>query len=219
MKKKLLTLVVFVALTQLISAQPSFPAFAKEVEAFKRQDSVIPAPKNPILFVGSSSFQKWKDLANYFPGYTIVNRGFGGSNLIDVIRYAYDIIIPYQPKQVLIYAGDNDLAQGASVAEVVTRFKTLFQVIRLNLPNAMVDYVSIKPSPSRQNLMPKMKDANSQIKAFLATQKNTGFINVFTPMLNAEGKPIPEIFVEDRLHMNADGYAIWKKTILPYLKK
>ena len=139
--------------------------------------------------------------------------------MLDVIRYAYDIIVPYQPKQVFIYAGDNDLAEGASVAEVVTRLKTLFQLIRINVPNATMDYISIKPSPSRENLMPKMKEANKQIEAFLKTQKNTGFINVFSPMLNADGKPKPEIFVEDRLHMNADGYAIWKKTILPYLKK
>jgi lysophospholipase L1-like esterase len=219
MKKILLILVGFVTLTQVINAQSSFPAFAKDIAAFKKQDSTNLVPENAILFVGSSSFAKWKDIADYFPGYNIVNRGFGGSTLVDVIRYAYDIIIPYQPKQVFIYAGDNDLAQGASVADVVTRLKTLFQIIRINIPNATIDYVSIKPSPSRQHLMAKMKEANNQIEAFLKTQKNTGFVNVFAAMLNAEGTPKPEIFVEDRLHLNADGYAIWKKILLVYLKK
>jgi len=219
MKKRLFLACITFLLINISLAQTAFPPFANDILRFKKQDSIVPPVKNAILFVGSSSFAKWKDVADYFPGYIIVNRGFGGSTLLDVIRYAYDIIVPYQPKQVFIYAGDNDLAEGASVAEVVTRFKTLFQLIRINVPNATMDYISIKPSPSRENLMPKMKEANKQIEAFLKTQKNTGFINVFSPMLNADGKPKPEIFVEDRLHMNADGYAIWKKTILPYLKK
>ena len=219
MKKRLFLACITFLLINISLAQTAFPPFANDILRFKKQDSIVPPVKNAILFVGSSSFAKWKDVADYFPGYIIVNRGFGGSTLLDVIRYAYDIIVPYQPKQVFIYAGDNDLAEGASVAEVVTRFKTLFQLIRINVPNATMDYISIKPSPSRENLMPKMKEANKQIEAFLKTQKNTGFINVFSPMLNADGTPKPEIFVEDRLHMNADGYAIWKKTILPYLKK
>jgi len=219
MKKRLFLACITFLLINISLAQTAFPPFANDILRFKKQDSIVPPVKNAILFVGSSSFAKWKDVADYFPGYIIVNRGFGGSTMLDVIRYAYDIIVPYQPKQVFIYAGDNDLAEGASVAEVVTRLKTLFQLIRINVPNATMDYISIKPSPSRENLMPKMKEANKQIEAFLKTQKNTGFINVFSPMLNADGKPKPEIFVEDRLHMNADGYAIWKKTILPYLKK
>ena len=219
MKKRLFLACITFLLINISLAQTAFPPFANDILRFKKQDSIVPPVKNAILFVGSSSFAKWKDVADYFPGYIIVNRGFGGSTLLDVIRYAYDIIVPYQPKQVFIYAGDNDLAEGASVAEVVTRLKTLFQLIRINVPNATMDYISIKPSPSRENLMPKMKEANKQIEAFLKTQKNAGFINVFSPMLNADGKPKPEIFVEDRLHMNADGYAIWKKTILPYLKK
>jgi len=219
MKKRLFLACITFLLINISLAQTAFPPFANDILRFKKQDSIVPPVKNAILFVGSSSFAKWKDVADYFPGYIIVNRGFGGSTLLDVIRYAYDIIVPYQPKQVFIYAGDNDLAEGASVAEVVTRLKTLFQLIRINVPNATMDYISIKPSPSRENLMPKMKEANKQIEAFLKTQKNTGFINVFSPMLNADGTPKPEIFVEDRLHMNADGYAIWKKTILPYLKK
>ena len=219
MKKRLFLACITFLLINISLAQTAFPPFANDILRFKKQDSIVPPVKNAILFVGSSSFAKWKDVADYFPGYIIVNRGFGGSTMLDVIRYAYDIIVPYQPKQVFIYAGDNDLAEGASVAEVVTRLKTLFQLIRINVPNATMDYISIKPSPSRENLMPKMKEANKQIEAFLKTQKNTGFINVFSPMLNADGQPKPEIFVEDRLHMNADGYAIWKKTILPYLKK
>ncbi len=151
MKKRLFLACITFLLINISLAQTAFPPFANDILRFKKQDSIVPPVKNAILFVGSSSFAKWKNVADYFPGYIIVNRGFGGSTLLDVIRYAYDIIVPYQPKQVFIYAGDNDLAEGASVAEVVTRLKTLFQLIRINVPNATMDYISIKPIPSREN--------------------------------------------------------------------
>jgi lysophospholipase L1-like esterase len=199
----------------------SQPAFQDEIQAFKKQDRVSPPPANAILFVGSSSFRKWTDVQSYFPGYTIINRGFGGSVLPDVIRYAKDIIIPYQPKQVLIYCGDNDLASSDSITPqiVAARFKQLFYVIRNALPKTRVSFVSIKPSPSRERLMPKMKQANSLIKSFLAKEKNTSYIDVYNPMLLPNGKPKPDLFLEDNLHMNEKGYAIWQKAIQPFLIK
>ncbi len=195
--------------------------FYEDIQQFKKQDSISSPPKNAILFVGSSSFTKWQDVQSYFPGYTIINRGFGGSSLPDVIRYAKDIIIPYHPKQVLMYCGDNDLASSDTVTPqmVAHRFKTLFHIIRNKLPKANIAYVSIKPSPSRRHLMTKMKQANLVIKSFLQKQKNTSFIDIYQPMLLPDGKPIPDIFIEDSLHMNEKGYAIWKKAIQPHLIK
>lgn len=203
-------------------AQDTHPPFWSDIQAFKKQDSVHPPPKNAILFVGSSSFTKWTSVQKDFPGYTIINRGFGGSSLPDVIRYQNDVIFPYHPKEVVIYCGDNDLAASDTVAAgtVVNRFKQLFSSIRKHLPSASIVYVSIKPSPSRQRLMPKMDSANKMIKAFLAKNKKTGFVDVYHKMLNGDGKtPIDEIFVEDKLHMNSKGYAIWIKAIKPYLVK
>src|SRR6478672_11641729 len=205
----------------VLYAQQDIP-FWDDIQAFKHQDSIQVPPQHAILFVGSSSFTKWTDVQNYFPGYTIINRGFGGSSLPDVIRYQNDVIFPYHPKQVVIYCGDNDLAASDTVTAgtVVTRFKQLFSSIRKHLPTASIVYVSIKPSPSRQRLMPKMDSANKMIKAFLAKNKKTGFVDVYHKMLNADGKtPIDEIFVEDKLHMNSKGYAIWIKAIKPYLVK
>ncbi len=198
-------------------AQP----FKEDIQNFKKQDSINPPPQNAILFVGSSSFTKWKDVQDYFPGYKIINRGFGGSSLPDVIRYVNDIIIPYHPKQVVIYCGDNDLAASDTVTAetVVSRFKNLFFLIRKKLPNENIAFVSIKPSPSRTRLMPKGEAANKAIKSFLVSQKNTSFIDVYHLMLEENGKPMPSIFLQDSLHMNAKGYAIWKKAIEPHLKK
>ena len=137
--KKHFLLFAFLLNTYLVNAQTD-PAFWQDIVAFKKLDAIQKPALNSILFVGSSSFTKWQDVPAYFPGYTIINRGFGGSTLQDVIRYTYDVILPYQPKQVVIYCGENDLASAdsVSVSEVVNRFKTLFSMIRINLPNANI---------------------------------------------------------------------------------
>ncbi|MBS1663402.1 MAG: alpha/beta hydrolase fold domain-containing protein [Bacteroidetes bacterium] len=195
--------------------------FWNEIAAFKEQDKINPPPASPILFVGSSSFRKWTDVNQAFPGYPIINRGFGGSILTDVIRYAYDIIIPYKPKQVVIYCGENDLATPDHIpaSEVVNRFKTLFTIIRQNLPAATIDFVSIKPSPVRAAIQGKVIEANKAIGQFLQRQPNAHFINVYNAMLDAKGNMRKELFLEDMLHMRPNGYAIWKEIMLPYLKK
>ena len=197
------------------------PPFYNDIQAFKQRDSTQPPAKHAILFVGSSSFTKWTDVQTYFPGYPILNRGFGGSSLPDVIHYAGDIIFPYQPKQIVIYCGENDLAASDTVtaAMVVARFTTLFGMIRTNLGEVPVLFVSLKPSPSRSRLFPKMKEANAKIKSFLLKNKKTAFADVYAKMLDANGEPMQDIFLDDKLHMNAKGYAIWKEVIGPYLIK
>ena len=216
---KRITLLLSIIIVHYANAQQA--AFYNDIQNFKKQDSIKAPPQHAILFVGSSSFTKWRDVKDYFPGTTIINRGFGGSSLPDLIRYAKDIIYPYHPDQVVIYCGDNDFAASDTVTSdlVVSRVKTLFYLIRKKLPNTKIAFISIKPSPSRARLMPKEVVANAAIKDFLSTQKNTGFIDVYHLMLDASGKPISAIFLSDSLHMNANGYAIWKKAIDPYLIK
>jgi lysophospholipase L1-like esterase len=204
------------------------PPFWNDIQNFKKQDSISFPPKNAILLIGSSSFTMWKDVQSYFPDYTIVNRGFGGSTLSDQIRYANDIIFPYEPKQIVIYCGENDLASSDSVTAqmVFDRFKKLYQMIR-EKTKAPVAFISLKPSPSRRHLFAKMNEANQLILEFINLQKsapdsqpvNIEFIDVYQKMLNESGQPIPEIFLEDSLHMNEKGYTIWKKEIEPYLIK
>ncbi len=204
-----------------VHAQQQKPPFWDDIQAFKKQDSIHPPPQHAILFAGSSSFTNWKDVQDYFPGYTIINRGFGGSSLTDVIRYANDIIFPYKPKQIVIYCGENDLAASDTVRGemVFKRFTTLFNLIRKRLPNVPIVFISLKPSPSRWQLRQKMTVANEQIKNFLKKKPKTVYVDVYHKMLGADGMPMKEIFLEDNLHMNAKGYAIWKKLIEPYLKK
>jgi hypothetical protein len=198
-----LSLLLVTFAVQTLCAQE--PPFFNDIQKFKKQDSVSFPPKNAILFIGSSSFTKWTDVQSYFPDYPIINRGFGSSTLPDLIRYTNDIIIPYQPKQVVIYCGDNDLAKSDSITPrvVLNRFKELFHLVRKQLPATNITFISIKPSPSREKLMPKMKQANALVRSFLAKQKNTTFINTFQPMLLNNGKPNPAIFLEDNLHLNS----------------
>ena len=195
--------------------------FYSEIQQFKTQDSIHFPPKQAILFLGSSSFRKWEDVQKYFPNYKIINRGFGGSTIPDAIYYADEIVFPYEPKQIVIYEGDNDLASSNKITadSVLNRFKQLFNLIRNRLPNTSIAFVSIKPSPSREKLMPEMQEANSLIKNFLKNKKNAAFIDVYYRMLNKDGTPNKSLFIEDELHMNDKGYHIWQKIIQPYLLK
>lgn len=216
-KHLLISFVTFCTIHTQAQQQP----FYDEIQNFKKEDSINPPPQHAILFVGSSSFRKWTDVQSYFPGYTIINRGFGGSSLPDVIRYANDIILPYHPKQVVIYCGENDFAasDNTTASMVFERFKTLYAIIRSKMSDVQIVFVSIKPSPSRRKYWPKMMEANKLIKDFISTQQHAAFIDVYQPMLNSNNQPIPEIFESDSLHMNAKGYAIWQKLIEPYLMK
>lgn len=215
------TLLLLLTFSVQVVAQETRPQYWNDIQAFKKQDSASFPGRGKILFVGSSSFTNWKDVQSYFPGYPLINRGFGGSTLMDVIRYERDVIFPYQPKQIVIYCGENDFAASDTVtAEMVfSRFKQLFNDIRKELPKVPVAYISMKPSPSRIHLMPKVLEANLSIKNFLKQKRKTDFIDVYYKMLTGDGKPMPEIFLGDSLHMNAKGYAIWQKLIEPILVK
>ena len=219
MKRIAITLFFWLSVTCLF-AQTVITPFRREIDAFKKKDSVqMPASKS-ILLVGSSSFTKWVDMQDYFPGYPIINRGFGGSSLPDVIRYADEIIYPYHPKQIIIYCGENDIAASDTVSAplVLQRFTQLFGMIRAHLGKVPVAFVSIKPSPSRWKSEPVFLEANHLIKTFLRKQSRTKYINVHDAMLNADGSVKSELFVEDKLHMNAKGYEIWQRIMKPVLK-
>lgn len=217
MKKSLFFILFIFFAIELFAQQPPFYS---DIQQFKRKDSISFPSKKAVLFIGSSSFTKWTDVQDYFPSHTIINRGFGGSSLPDVIRYVDDIVFPYMPKQVVVYCGENDLATSDTVSAttVVERFKTLFNLIRSRYPKISFVFISMKPSPSREKLFPKMQEANLAIKEYLQTKKRTVFIDVYHLMLDNEGKPIKELFVEDMLHMNKNGYVIWQKALEPYLK-
>jgi lysophospholipase L1-like esterase len=187
-----------------------------------KSDSLNMPAQGSILFVGSSSFTNWKDVKAYFPGFPIINRGFGGSSLPDVIYYAEQTILKYKPKQIYIYCGENDLAGNKTVTAdtVLKRFKQLFSIIRKNLSKKTeVVFVSIKPSVSRWKLEDKFVETNNKIKKFIESNSHAKFVNVHTAMLQQDGNVMTDIFIKDNLHMNPKGYAIWQGIIAPTLMR
>lgn len=221
MKKIFAKNIMVVALLFSMGSAFSQP-FKAEINAFMKSDSInMPAPGS-ILFVGSSSFTNWKDVKAYFPGFPIINRGFGGSSLPDVIYYAEQTILKYKPKQIYIYCGENDLAGNNAVTAdtVLKRFKQLFSIIRKNLSKKTeVVFVSIKPSVSRWKLEDKFVEANEKIKKYIESKSHASFVNVHTAMLKPDGEVMTDIFIKDNLHMNAKGYAIWQGIIAPTLMR
>lgn len=192
-------------------------AYWDDVQTIMKYDKIYEPPKNPILFVGSSSIRKWTSLQVDFGSYNVMNRGVGGFVTNDLIFYANDLIFKYHPRQIMIYVGENDLPQETATADTVfNRFKNLFSLIRSQLPEVPIGYIALKPSPVRAQFYQKAKKANELISSFLQHEPNAEYIDIFTPMYNG-GKGSPELFGSDMLHMNAKGYDLWKKIITPYL--
>ncbi len=210
---------ITILLTAFIILKAQETPFFKEIQNFKKQDSIKFPPKNAVLFIGSSTFTKWTDVQSYFPHHVIINRGFGGSSLPHLIDYVQDIVYPYRPRQVVIYCGENDFTvEGTTPQMVVDRVKKLFKLIRNKYPKVEIAYVSIKPSPSRQKYWPQMIEANKMLVEIISKMKRTVFINTFDAMFNPDGTIMKDIFLPDKLHMNAKGYAIWQGVLEPFLK-
>lgn len=211
----------FLLLTfMLFFSQEKKPMYWQEIQNFKKLNQETALPKNAILLIGSSSFTKWQDVSEYFPGKTIINRGFGGSRLTDLNYYSEDLLNPYQPKQIIIYCGENDFADDSQLKSdiVVSRFKTFYKKIREKFPLIQVDFISIKYSPSRENLWPQMKEANKKIAKFMKREKNADFIDITNVMNDAKGNVREDLFVEDMLHMTPEGYRLWTSVMNNYIK-
>jgi lysophospholipase L1-like esterase len=193
--------------------------FEGEIRAFEQSDKTNPPPQNAVVFVGSSSIRKWTSLAHDFPDYKVINRGFGGSHLSDSVYYFDRIVLPYHPRLIVLFAGSNDIDFGKTPEQVFEDFKEFAAKIRQSLPEAHLAYISISTTPSRAREVEEVKRANGLIADYIAHEKNMAFIDVFHAMLGPDGKPFPDIFVADKLHLNAKGYEIWTRVIGPFLKQ
>ena len=198
-----------------VPEQVSNVAWAGDMAAFAKADAATPPPRGGIEFIGSSSIRMWDTLATDFPGQKVFNRGFGGSEVRDSTWYADQIVIPYAPCKVFFYAGDNDLNSGRTPTQVRDDVVAFVQRVHRDLPKTTVEVISIKPSPSRAQLLPAVVEANGLIQAALAKLPNTGFTDVYTPMLGTDGQPRAALFREDMLHMTPEGYAIWREAVAP----
>lgn len=192
--------------------------WAAEIDALTRNDRDQPPPRGGVVFVGSSSIVGWKTLAADFPDFRVIQRGFGGSELADSVHYAERVVLPYEPRAVVLYAGDNDLANGKSPEAILEDFRAFHRKLHAALPATRIVYIAIKPSASRWKLRDQMIATNRLIADECSRDPRLRFVDVFTPMLNAHGEPRAELFVEDQLHLNAAGYALWTPLVAAQLR-
>jgi lysophospholipase L1-like esterase len=168
-----------------------------------------------VVFVGSSSIRLWPNLQADFPGVDVLQRGFGGSELADAVHYAPRIVLKYRPRLVVLYAGDNDLANGKSPESVFRHYKEFVAILERALPDTRIAFISIKPSGSRWSLVDKVRATNAMVREYAARDTRQIYVDVFTPMLGPDGLPREELFVEDKLHMTSKGYALWRDLLAP----
>jgi lysophospholipase L1-like esterase len=188
------------------------------IREFEQADLKSPPPKHAILFIGSSTIRLWKSLQQDFPNHPVINRGFGGSQMADSVYFADRIVIPYNPRQIVVYAGSNDIATGKSPEQVASDFKAFVEQVRAKLPDTRIAFMSIGPSPARWSQAAKQQQANRLIKAYIDTGKHLDYIDVWDQFLGTDGKPREEFFVADRLHHSESGYKIRAEAVRPFLK-
>jgi lysophospholipase L1-like esterase len=192
-------------------------SLGKEIQAFENSDATNKPPENGILFIGSSSIRLWKDLKSDFPDLPVINRGFGGSQIIDSVYFADRIVFPYKPRMIIMYAGVNDINDGKSPEEVFNNFKMFVKKVHNHSPSIKIGFIAISPNFARWKQVDKVKEANKLIREYTLRDPRLFFIDTFKYMLAENGLPKPDIFVSDGLHMNRKGYEIWKAVIRPYL--
>jgi lysophospholipase L1-like esterase len=201
------------------AALPAAPeSWAREIAQLTADDDANPPAPGGVVFVGSSSIRLWKTLAADFPGVPTLNRGFGGSELADSVFYADRIVLPYRPRAVVLFAGSNDLNAGKSPATVAADFRAFRTKLHAALPATKLIYLSITLAPSRAKIHDAMREANRLVAADCATDPRCTFVDINAPMAPGGGTPPPGLFVEDQLHVNPAGYAIWARVLAPYLK-
>ncbi len=189
------------------------------IRAFEAADRTNPPPRNAVEFIGSSSIRLWTNAPSLLPGHCIFNRGFGGSHLADSVAFVDRIVIPYRPKLVVLYAGDNDISAGKSPEEVFADFKEFARKVHAALPQTKMAFISIKPCPAREKYLETVQTANRLIKEFIGSDGRLTYIDVFTPSLSAGGKPRAELYLKDGLHPNDTGYQLWASLVKPVLDK
>ncbi len=195
----------------------NFARWDKDIAAFEQRDREKRPVQRAILFVGSSSIRLW-DLPKYFPGLDVLNRGFGGSEIIDSVHFAPRIVLKYRPRIIVFYAGDNDIAAGKKPEQVARDFRAFIKAVRGELPETKIIYIAIKPSIQRWRLIDRIREANRQIEAICKAGQHLAYLDIATPMLGKDGKPRPELFRRDGLHLNDRGYRLWTALLMPHLK-
>ncbi|HEY0944089.1 MAG TPA: GDSL-type esterase/lipase family protein [Opitutaceae bacterium] len=194
------------------------PRWSAKLARIVAADQAKPPPTGGVVFAGSSSIERWPALADTFPGATVLNRGVGGSWLSDFADHVDQLVLACEPRTVVLYAGENDIAAGFAPADVLAAFNEFRARLRAAAPRARLIFLALKPCPRRAKLIPAMQEANALIAAECRKDPDCTFIDTFSPLLDAEGKPSPELYAADGVHLSKAGYRVWNDLLLPVLK-
>jgi lysophospholipase L1-like esterase len=211
--------VLFSARSPAQQAAPGhdFARWEKEIAAFEEADRKEMPPRGAILFIGSSTIRLWRTLAEDFPEHKVINRGFGGSEIVDSTHFADRIIFPYEPRQIFLRAGGNDIHNGKLPEEVASDFAAFVRTVHLRLPNTEILYIGVSPAPARWGETDKYRDLNERIRKMAVGMPRVGFVDNFEIGIKPDGQPRYEVFVGDMLHFNADGYKLLADRVRPFL--
>ena len=214
-----LSLLLLIALRPALLAQAArdFSQWEKDILAFEAADRTNPPPKGSVLFVGSSTIVRWKTLQQDFPGLTVVNRGFGGNQIVDSTHFADRMIFPYEPQTIVLRAGGNDIHAGKSPEQVFEDFKAFAATVHKRLPSARIVYISQPPTIARWDERDALKKLNALVAAYVKTDPRLVYIETYDTTLDAKGQPRPELFVEDKLHFSPEGYKVLVERVRPFL--
>ena len=221
--RAVIVIAVFLALpcrfAQCAEGTHDFAKYAKEITAFEKSDHAAPPPRGALLFTGASTIRRWITLAQDFAQYQVINRGFGGSEIVDATHFAPQIIFPYAPRAIYLRSGGNDLWRGRSVEQVFGDFKEFVATVHAKLPDTDIVFISLSPSPSRWKQVDKEKALNTLIADYIKDKPRLRYIETYDMVLGPDGRPRAELFVADKLHFNAEGYKLLAARVAPDLVK
>jgi lysophospholipase L1-like esterase len=199
------------------AATRDFAKWEKEVAAYEAADRQSPPPRGGILFIGSSTIRRWKTLADDFPGHKVINRGFGGTEIVDSTHFADRLIFPHEPRQIFLRAGGNDIHAGRPPREVAADFVEFVRVVHARLPRTEINFIALSPAPARWSEGDKNRELNRLVREAALEMPRVGFVDAYDITLTPDGRPRPELFVEDRLHFNPEGYKLLTERVRPFL--
>jgi lysophospholipase L1-like esterase len=202
-----------------VETNHNFTKWEGAIAAFEKMDAIKPPPKGAVEFIGSSTIARWKTLAQDFPGQPVLNRGFGGSEIVDSTHFAPRVIFPYAPRMIILRAGGNDLWAGKSAEQVFEDFKEFTAIVHAKLPETEIVFLSLSPSIARWKQHDQEKEVNRLVEDFVHETPHLKYIETYDIPLGADGQPRPELFVSDKLHFNAEGYKLLAERVRPLLSK
>jgi len=214
-----LFLIVCAARVNAAETVHNFDKWEKDIARFEQLDRTNLPPKAALLFIGSSTIGRWKTLAQDFPEQRVINRGFGGSEIVDATHFADRIVFPCEPRMIFLRAGGNDIFAGKSPEQVFADFKDFVAKIHSRLPETEIVFISLSPSISRWQQAGKEKALNDMVEAYTHQGPRLKFIDTYNLPLGPDGKPRAELFVADQLHFNEEGYKLLVERVRPFLPK